>query len=289
MREIIKTKNDRYWIRSWLRKKHIQKLVNMKDRWREHHFCHERRIFNGKMGLQCLRLGIWSPFGDPSNGVNPGTPFEDLPEDWFVRSAEPEKTCFRNNNPSRRIQTSEEEASDRIFNSWSIFVSFGWCLKSMKDALFRSIVRYRYTVFSSITGEERRKTSWIFMNEFKRRLEEGEARSGDWSSWASAKGMVFRGSQFGKESAIPIPPNTTYAGFPCSSIRMMKIYLPGRSFRIYRPWRIGSGPNQGPVTTNHQVRTSMKISKSGSLYALALCNIHGLWQSTKKIAFRDFQ
>ena len=43
------------------------------------------------------------------------------------------------------------------------------------------------------------------------------------------------------------------------------------------------GPNQGPVTTNHQARASMKINKPGSLYALALCNIHGLWQSSKKI------
>lgn len=43
------------------------------------------------------------------------------------------------------------------------------------------------------------------------------------------------------------------------------------------------GPNEGPVYTHHQVTASMKTSKAGTLYALALCNIHGLWQSSKEI------
>ena len=29
--------------------------------------------------------------GDPDNGIAPGTKFEDLPEDWYVRYAEWEK------------------------------------------------------------------------------------------------------------------------------------------------------------------------------------------------------
>jgi superoxide reductase len=43
------------------------------------------------------------------------------------------------------------------------------------------------------------------------------------------------------------------------------------------------GPNQGPVFTHHQVSASMKITKPGIIYAMALCNIHGLWQSAKEI------
>jgi len=43
------------------------------------------------------------------------------------------------------------------------------------------------------------------------------------------------------------------------------------------------GANQGPVYTNHQVTASMKISKPGILHALAYCNIHGLWESSKEI------
>ena len=43
------------------------------------------------------------------------------------------------------------------------------------------------------------------------------------------------------------------------------------------------GPNQGPVYTNHEVTMSLRISKSGTIYAAALCNIHGLWQSAKEI------
>jgi len=44
------------------------------------------------------------------------------------------------------------------------------------------------------------------------------------------------------------------------------------------------GPNKGPVYTNHEASFSMKISKSGVIHALSLCNIHGLWESTKEIS-----
>ncbi|MCD5412670.1 MAG: class II SORL domain-containing protein [Dehalococcoidia bacterium] len=43
------------------------------------------------------------------------------------------------------------------------------------------------------------------------------------------------------------------------------------------------GANQGPVYTHHEVTTSPKLSKSGTLYAMALCNIHGVWQSAEEI------
>ena len=45
-----------------------------------------------------------------------------------------------------------------------------------------------------------------------------------------------------------------------------------------------AGPNEGPVYTHHQVTTALKIDKPGTLYALALCNIHGLWESSREIA-----
>ena len=44
-----------------------------------------------------------------------------------------------------------------------------------------------------------------------------------------------------------------------------------------------AGPNQGPVYTHHGVTTSLKVNKAGTLHALALCNIHGLWESSKEI------
>ena len=44
-----------------------------------------------------------------------------------------------------------------------------------------------------------------------------------------------------------------------------------------------AGPNQGPVYTHHAVTTSLKVNKAGTLHALALCNIHGLWESGKEI------
>jgi len=44
-----------------------------------------------------------------------------------------------------------------------------------------------------------------------------------------------------------------------------------------------AGPNEGPVYTHHAVTTCLKVSKPGTLHALAYCNIHGLWESSKEI------
>jgi superoxide reductase len=44
-----------------------------------------------------------------------------------------------------------------------------------------------------------------------------------------------------------------------------------------------AGPNQGPVYTHHAATAWLKVGKSGTLHALALCNIHGLWESSKEI------
>lgn len=44
-----------------------------------------------------------------------------------------------------------------------------------------------------------------------------------------------------------------------------------------------AGPNQGPVYTHHQVTAALKINQSGTLHALALCNIHGLWESSQEV------
>jgi superoxide reductase len=43
------------------------------------------------------------------------------------------------------------------------------------------------------------------------------------------------------------------------------------------------GPNQGPAYTSHTVAAFMKTTKPGTLHALALCNIHGLWESSKDL------
>jgi len=44
-----------------------------------------------------------------------------------------------------------------------------------------------------------------------------------------------------------------------------------------------AGANKGPVYTNSVAVASLKINKPGTLFALALCNIHGLWQSSQEI------
>jgi superoxide reductase len=43
------------------------------------------------------------------------------------------------------------------------------------------------------------------------------------------------------------------------------------------------GPDKSSIYTQHEVGLSMKTSKAGVIYATALCNIHGLWQSSREI------
>lgn len=43
------------------------------------------------------------------------------------------------------------------------------------------------------------------------------------------------------------------------------------------------GANAGPVYTHHSVTAGLKIKKTGTLHATSLCNIHGLWESSKAI------
>lgn len=47
-----------------------------------------------------------------------------------------------------------------------------------------------------------------------------------------------------------------------------------------------NGPNTSTVYTHHAVTVSFKTSKPGTIFAIALCNIHGLWQSSKEIKLK---
>jgi superoxide reductase len=88
----------------------------------------------------------------------------------------------------------------------------------------------------------------------------------------------------GKEIAHP---NTTE-----HHIRWISVYFHPDGGKF--PYQIGhfeftahgesvEGPNKGPVYTHHEVSLSMKTDKPGVIYAAALCNIHGLWQSSREI------
>lgn len=44
------------------------------------------------------------------------------------------------------------------------------------------------------------------------------------------------------------------------------------------------GANQGPVYTHHGVTTTVSLNTPGTLIATSLCNIHGLWESSKEIS-----
>jgi superoxide reductase len=46
------------------------------------------------------------------------------------------------------------------------------------------------------------------------------------------------------------------------------------------------GPNTSSVYTHHATAVLMKTSKPGSLIAVSMCNIHGLWQSSKEVKLK---
>ncbi len=47
-----------------------------------------------------------------------------------------------------------------------------------------------------------------------------------------------------------------------------------------------TGPNTSTVYTHHAVAVSFKTSKPGTILAVSLCNIHGLWQSSKELKLK---
>jgi superoxide reductase len=88
----------------------------------------------------------------------------------------------------------------------------------------------------------------------------------------------------GKEIAHP---NTTD-----HHIRWISVYFhpDGEKF----PYQLGhfeftahgesvEGPDKSSIYTHHEVSLSVKTGKPGTIYATALCNIHGLWWSEKEI------
>jgi superoxide reductase len=88
----------------------------------------------------------------------------------------------------------------------------------------------------------------------------------------------------GKEIAHP---NTTE-----HHIRWITVYFQAEGEKS--PFEVGhfefsahgespEGPNKGPVSTNHEVAITLKINKSGVMYATSFCNIHGMWRSEKEI------
>jgi superoxide reductase len=46
------------------------------------------------------------------------------------------------------------------------------------------------------------------------------------------------------------------------------------------------GPNKSTVYTHNSVMSWMKTGKPGTLFSVSMCNIHGLWQSSKEIKIK---
>ena len=60
------------------------------------------------------------------------------------------------------------------------------------------------------------------------------------------------------------------------------VYQVGR-FEFAAHGQAVKGANQGPVYTNPDAAFSMKVNAPEILLAVALCNLHGLWESSKGV------
>lgn len=89
----------------------------------------------------------------------------------------------------------------------------------------------------------------------------------------------------GKEIAHP---NTT-----AHHIRWVALYFHPEGGKFsYQIARVefgahGEGPegvDTSTIYTHHQAVVSMKTKSPGTLYAVSLCNIHGLWEGEKKLS-----
>jgi superoxide reductase len=45
-----------------------------------------------------------------------------------------------------------------------------------------------------------------------------------------------------------------------------------------------TGANQGPVYTQPELVVTLKVTRPGVFHALAMCNIHGLWESEQALS-----
>jgi superoxide reductase len=88
----------------------------------------------------------------------------------------------------------------------------------------------------------------------------------------------------GKEIAHP---NTTE-----HHIRFVQVYfLPEGGKHAYQLANVeftahgesAEGANEGPAYTHHAATVSAQLKKPGTLLAMSLCNIHGLWESSRDI------
>ena len=105
-----------------------------------------------------------------------------------------------------------------------------------------------------------------------------------------APGSVKAGEKFAVELSVGkeiAHPNTTE-----HHIRSIRLYFKpaGGKFAI----EVGSfefgahaesieGPNKGPIMTEPTAHAVLKLTGTGTLLAVAYCNIHGLWESSQDI------
>lgn len=91
-----------------------------------------------------------------------------------------------------------------------------------------------------------------------------------------APDTVAKGSPFKVRVEVGPHPNTVE-----HSIRWIELYYQEEG-RAFNPILLGRFAFE-PVYAEPSVEVTLKVAKGGKLLAIAYCNLHGLWESSKEI------
>jgi superoxide reductase len=69
------------------------------------------------------------------------------------------------------------------------------------------------------------------------------------------------------------------------SIRRIEVYV-GEEKRPFNPVLLAT-VDLTPVYSDPDIKLSLKLNKSGTLYAVGYCNLHGLWEGRKEIKLAE--
>ncbi len=128
------------------------------------------------------------------------------------------------------------------------------------------------------------------MTEFKELFKTADWKKEKHVPVIDAPDKIKRGEMF--EVKVSIGKEVAHPNKTEHHIRWIMLYFKPEGDNF--PYQIGKvefaahgesteGPDTSTVYTHHAATLSFKTEKPGTIFASSLCNIHGLWQSSKDI------
>lgn len=91
---------------------------------------------------------------------------------------------------------------------------------------------------------------------------------------------VKKGEAFKIRVSVGPHPNTVQ-----HSIRWIEVYF-SEDGRAFNPIQVASA-RFAPVYAEPEIELTLKLEKSGTIYAIEYCNLHGLWEARHRIEVEE--